>query len=70
MGAITMETVLSILTISGLGVIIFAIAFFIMVKIAPFSVVKEIEEDQNISLSILFGSVFIGLAIIISAAIA
>tara|TARA_Y100000590_G_C15691693_1_gene1003634 strand:- start:398 stop:610 length:213 start_codon:yes stop_codon:yes gene_type:complete len=70
MGAVTMETVLSILSISGLGVIIFAIAFFIMVKIAPFSVVKEIEVDQNTSLAILFGSVFIGLAIIISSAIA
>ena len=54
----------------SLGVIIFAIAFFIMVKIAPFSVVKEIEVDQNTSLAILFGSVFIGLAIIISSAIA
>ena len=31
--------------------------------------VKEIEEDQNTSLAILFGSVFIGLAIVIAAAI-
>ena len=48
---------------------IFAIAFWVMVKIAPFSVVKEIEEDQNTSLAILFGSVFIALAIVISAGV-
>ena len=63
------ETITTILTLSGVGILIFALAFFIMVRIAPFSVVKEIEEDQNISLSILFGSVFIALAIVISAGI-
>ncbi len=59
----------SVLYISALGIVIFIIAFWIMVKIAPFSVVKEIEVDQNTSLAILFGSVFIGLAIIIAAAL-
>ena len=54
---------------SGFGIVVFAIAFFLMVKISPFSVVKEIEDDQNTSLAILFGSVFIGLAIVIAAAI-
>ena len=54
---------------SGFGIVIFGIAFFLMVRISPFSVVKEIEEDQNTSLAILFGSVFIGLAIVIAAAI-
>jgi uncharacterized membrane protein YjfL (UPF0719 family) len=54
---------------SVVGILVFAAAFFIMVKIAPFSVKKEIEEDQNTSLGILMGSVFIGLAIIIGAAL-
>lgn len=63
------DTVLNIVSLSAVGIVIFAIAFAIMVKIAPFSVKKEIEEDQNTSLAILFGSVFIGLAIIISAGI-
>jgi hypothetical protein len=39
------------------------------VKLAPFSVQKEIEVDQNTSLAVLFGSVFIALAILISAGI-
>lgn len=53
----------------ALGLIVFAVAFFIVVLAAPFSVKKEIEEDQNISLAIIIGSVIIGIAMIISAAI-
>jgi len=69
METLSMETILSVLGISALGVVIFSIAFAIMVKLSPFSVKKEIEVDQNTSLAILYGSVFIGLAIIISAAV-
>jgi len=54
---------------AALGVIVFAVAFLLMTKIAPFSVRKEIEDDQNTSLAILMGSVIIGLALIIAAAI-
>lgn len=67
---ISLETLLSVAVISFVGVIIFAITFLIMVKLTPFSVVKEIEEDQNTLLAILYGSVFISLAIVISARIA
>ena len=52
----------------GIGVVVFGIAFLVMVKMAPFSVQKEIEEDQNTALGIVMGSVIIGLAIIIAAA--
>ena len=69
MNIISLENVLAVLALSFVGIVIFAIAFLIMVKIAPFSVQKEIEEDQNTSLAILFGSVFIALAILISAGI-
>jgi len=64
-----LSDLIAVMFYSGLGIFIFIVAFYIMVKIAPFSVVKEIEEDQNTSLGILFGSVFIGLAIIIAAAL-
>ena len=52
-----------------LGLIVFAIAFMIIAKAAPFSVRKEIEEDQNIALGIVIGSVILGSALIIAAAI-
>ena len=53
---------------SLIGLALFALALLLMVKIAPFSIRKEIEEDQNTSLGIIIGSVFIALAIIIQAA--
>ncbi|HNQ14205.1 MAG TPA: DUF350 domain-containing protein [Pyrinomonadaceae bacterium] len=53
----------------GIGLIVFAIAFVIVVKVSPFSVKKEIEEDQNTSLAIIIGSIIIGVAIIIASAI-
>ena len=52
-----------------LGLVLFAIAFLVIVKVTPFSIRKEIETDQNTSLAIIIGSVFIGIALIISAAI-
>ncbi len=52
-----------------LGLIVFAAAFFIIVRVVPFSVKKELEEDQNIALAVLIGSMIIGMALIISAAI-
>jgi uncharacterized membrane protein YjfL (UPF0719 family) len=54
---------------TALGMVFFAVAFFIIVKISPFSIRKEIEDDQNTSLAILIGSVILGIAVIVSAAI-
>jgi uncharacterized membrane protein YjfL (UPF0719 family) len=54
---------------SLLGVVLFGIVFLVMVKVAPFSIRKELEEDQNIALAILLGSVMLGLALIVAAAI-
>ena len=51
------------------GVVIFAIAFWAMVKISPFPVRHEIETDHNVAVAILMGSVILGLAIIIAAAL-
>ncbi len=60
-----------ILTIvySIVGMVVFTVFFFMVVKWAPFPVIKEIEEDQNTALAVLMGSVVIGLSIIIAAAI-
>ena len=51
------------------GMIAFGFSFWIIVKLCPFSVKKEIEEDQNTSLAIIIGSIIIGIAMIISAAV-
>jgi uncharacterized membrane protein YjfL (UPF0719 family) len=52
-----------------LGLIIFALAFFVIAKATPFSVRKEIEEDQNVALAIVIASVILGSALIIAAAV-
>lgn len=52
-----------------LGCLVFLVAFVAMTKLAPFSVRKEIEEDQNTALAIVMGSIILGLGMIIAAAI-
>jgi len=53
----------------AIGLIVFGVAFLIVVLVAPFSVKKEIEEDHNNALAIIIGAMIIGIALIISAAI-
>ena len=52
-----------------LGVVVFGGAVWAATKVTPFSVRKEIEEDQNTALAVILGAVILGLAIIIAAAI-
>jgi uncharacterized membrane protein YjfL (UPF0719 family) len=52
-----------------LGLIVFAVVFVVITKATPFSVRKEIEDDQNIALAIVIASVILGSALIIAAAV-
>jgi len=60
--------VLNALVFASLGVLVFLIAFAIVVKLAPFSVWKEIVEERNVAAAILAGAVALGLCWIIAAA--
>jgi putative membrane protein len=51
------------------GVIVFALAFWAMVKISPFSIRQELEADHNVAVAVLMAAVILGLAIIIAAAL-
>jgi putative membrane protein len=64
-----LKTLLLSLVYSLLGMGVFGLGFLIIRFVSPFSLRKEIEEDQNISLAIVIGSVLLGLSIIIAAAI-
>lgn len=64
-----LPTLLSSILWALLGLFLFALAFWVMGKAAPFSLRKEIEEDQNVALAIIMASVIIGISIIIMAAI-
>ena len=61
--------VLQTLVFALMGILIFAIAFWIIVKVSPFSVRKEIEEDQNVAMAVLIGAIIIAIAIVLAAAI-
>lgn len=63
------EILVTTLIFVVIGLVFFAVAFVVLDKALPFSVHKEIEEDQNTSLGIIIGSMMIGIAIIIAAAI-
>ena len=61
------EVIVTALIFVVIGLIFFAIAYFILSKV--FNIHKEIEEDHNTALGLVIGSIMIGIAIIIAAAI-
>ena len=64
-----LRMILVTLAFGLIGMILFGLAFWLIVKITPFSIRKEIEDDQNTSLAILIGSVIIGIGLIVAAAV-
>ena len=51
------------------GILVLFAAVWIMEKLTPFSIVKEIEEDHNQALAIIVGAIVLGISVIIAAAI-
>jgi uncharacterized membrane protein YjfL (UPF0719 family) len=62
-----LEVLVTTLIFVFIGLVIFSIAYGVLGFMYPIK--KEIEEDQNTALGIVIGSIMIGLALIISAAI-
>src|SRR5258708_40359496 len=61
--------IVSSLIFALVGIVVFGAAFWVITKVSPFSIRKELEDDQTTSLGIASGAVIIGLSLIISAAI-
>ena len=51
----------------GLGIVVFIIAFSLVIKLAPLDLWKEIGEQRNIAAGILAGAVALGICWIIAA---
>ena len=45
-----------------LGIVLFVLALWLTVRVTPFSLRKEIEEDQNVALGVIVAAVFLGIA--------
>jgi len=62
--------VISTIIFSVVGLVIFGVFFATLPRVLPFSLKKEMEEDQNVALAIVIGSIVIAFAIIIAASVA
>lgn len=62
-----LETLVTTLIFVVIGLVFFCVAYAILSRV--FKIHKEIEEDHNTALGIVVGSIMIGLALIIAAAI-
>jgi uncharacterized membrane protein YjfL (UPF0719 family) len=56
-----------IYVILGLG--LFAVAYLIIDKATPFSLHRVLIEEKNVAVAIVLGAVFLGIALILGAAI-
>lgn len=52
-----------------IGIAIYGIGFYVLDRITPYHLWREINEKQNSALAILVGAMAIGLALIIAAAV-
>ena len=60
---------LAVVTYGLIGLALSILGYVVFEKVAPFPVRKEIEEDQNVALGIVIGSVILSIAIVVSSAI-
>ena len=66
---ILFSEVVSTIFYSFFGLALLLASWWLIELFTPFSLRKELEEDQNVAIGILMGAMFIALAIIISAVI-
>jgi uncharacterized membrane protein YjfL (UPF0719 family) len=62
-----LEVLVTTLIFVFIGLVFFSVAYAILSRV--FNIHKEIEEDHNTALAIVIGSIMLGIAIIIAAAI-
>jgi uncharacterized membrane protein YjfL (UPF0719 family) len=51
------------------GLVIFWGAYHVIERFAPFNIRKELTEDDNVAVGVMLGGMFIGIGLIIAAAI-
>ena len=66
---IRIAEIVSTIVYTGLGLLLFILCWIVIEALTPFSLRKEIEEDQNLALAVLIGAIFIALSIMISSVI-
>ena len=57
------------LLFSVIGILVFVAGFFVVQKLLPFDVHKELEVDQNTAVGLVIASFILGLAFIVGMSI-
>ena len=68
MDALVKPVVLAVV-FSVIGMLVFVAGFFVIRKILPFDVHKELEVDQNTAVGLVIASFILGLAFIVGMSI-
>lgn len=69
MDLINLKSVYNSIIFSVIGLVVLWISFFIFAKMTPGNFWKEILEEHNVPLAIIFGAMTIAIALIVSSAI-
>ena len=63
---IDLSLMINAVLFSLIGIVVFLLASWLYDKITPFNLWDEIVKNQNTALAIVFGSIMLGLSIIIA----
>ncbi|RYD78480.1 MAG: DUF350 domain-containing protein [Sphingobacteriales bacterium] len=66
---ISMKYIIASLVYSVIGIVVLFLAFWIIEKITPENLWREILQKQNMALAVVFAAFIIAIALIISSAI-
>jgi len=66
---IALKSIVNALIFSVIGVVVLIISYLIIEKLTPENTWKEIVQNKNTALAIVFAALIIGISLIISAAI-
>lgn len=67
--ALLLQHLFAAMIFSIMGLLAFGVGLWAFNRFAPFSVRKELEEDQNTAVAMIIGAMILGIAIIIASAI-
>jgi len=67
--SIQLNNVVNAVLYAAIGIVIFAGSFLIIDKVTPYNLWKEIVQEHNTALAILFGAMSLGICIIIASAV-
>ncbi|MFD2892467.1 DUF350 domain-containing protein [Flavobacterium chuncheonense] len=66
---IALKGIANALIFSVIGVVVLIVSYYVIEKLTPENTWKEIVQNKNIALAIVFAALIIGISLIISAAI-